>query len=175
VSSVKKILELLESIGDEHYVVVYGDHGSFRDVYAQHAKRQIEKNEVVILLPYYETAEKVRTALGRAGIDVRAHEGTGSLIIMDSYATFLGFRQENELFFSRMVSHAIVSGKAGICIVADMGAFFLIDRTAEIAAGRIRVRGFCAYHRRDFDKLSEGQRKAIFGRGYKALFVQQAS
>jgi hypothetical protein len=175
VSSVKEILELLESIDDERYVVVYGDHGSFREVYTQHAKRQIEKNEVVILLPYYETAERARAALRRAGVDVKEQEGMGSLIIMDSYATFLGFRQDSELFFSRLVSHATVSKKAGICIIADMGAFFLIDRTAEIAAGRIRVRGFCAYHRRDFDKLSEGQRKAIFGRSYRALFVQQAS
>lgn len=65
-----------------------------------------------------------------------------------------------------------MSKKSGICIIADMGAFFLIDRVAEVAAGRVKVRGFCTYHRRDFEKLSEGQRRAIFGQGYKALVVQ---
>jgi hypothetical protein len=73
------------------------------------------------------------------------------------------------------VSNAILSGKSGICIMADMGAFFFIDRMAEMAAGRLKVRGFCTYHKRDFEKLSEGQRKAIFGKGYKALIVQQTS
>jgi hypothetical protein len=56
-----------------------------------------------------------------------------------------------------------------------MGAFFLIDRVVEIASGRIKVRGFCTHHQRDFEKLSEGQRKALFGKGYRALFVQQTS
>lgn len=171
----REILGLLESIKDERYVVVYSDHESFREVYSQHAKRQIEKNEVVILLPYYDTTEKARSVLRRAGIDVTAQEGGGFLVLIDSYAVFLGFKQDSELYFSRLVSHAMVSGKAGICIIADMGAFFLMDRLAQIAAGRIKVRGFCTYHKKDFEKLSEGQRKAIFGRDYRALFLQQAS
>lgn len=173
--SINGILKLLESIENERYVVVYRDHECFRKIYSQHAKKQMENNEVVILLPYYETAERVRVTLNRAGIDVRAQEGSGFLVIMDSYAAYVGFQQDNELFFSRLVSHAIVSGKTGICIIADTGPFFLIDRMAEIASGRIKVRGFCTYHQRDFEKMSEGQRKAIFGRGYKALFVQQTS
>lgn len=173
--SIREILKLLESIDDERYVVVYNDLGSFRKIYSQHTKKQMENNEVVILLPYYETTDRVRATLNRAGVDVRAQEGGGFLIIMDSYVAFLGFQEDNELFFNRLVSHAIVSGKTGICIIADTGAFFLIDRMAEIASGRIKVRGFCTYHQRDFENMSEGQRKAIFGRGYRALVVQQAS
>jgi hypothetical protein len=172
---IKEVLKLLGSIEDERYVVVYRDHDSFRKIYSQHAKSRIENNEVVILLPYYETTDRARAALSQAGVDVKAQEGGGFLVIMDSYAAYLGFQQDSELFFRRLMSHAIVSGKSGICIIADMGAFFLIDRVAEIAAGRIKVRGFCAYHQRDFEKLSEGQRKAIFGRGYRALVVQQTS
>lgn len=129
-ASVKEILKLLESIEGERYVVVYRDHGSFRKVYSQHAKRLIENNEMVIMLPCYETTDRVRAALDRAGTDVRAQEGSGFLVILDSYAACLGFKQDNELFFSRLVSHAIVSKKSGICIIADMGAFFLIDRLA---------------------------------------------
>jgi hypothetical protein len=173
--SIKEVFKLLESIDNERYVVVYRDHESFRKVYSQHTKKRMENNEVMILLPYYETADRVRTTLNQAGIDVRAQESSGFLVIMDSYAAYLGFQQDNELFFSRLVSHAIISGKSGICIIADTGAFFLIDRVTEIASGRIKVRGFCTYHQNDFEKMSEGQRKAIFGRGYRALFVQQAS
>jgi hypothetical protein len=172
---IEAVLRLLESIDDEYYVVDYRDYDSFRKVYTQHAKRQMEKNEVVVLLPYYETTDRVRSVLDRAGVDVRAQESSGYLVIMDSYSAYLGFQQDSELFLSRLVSHAAVSRKSGICIITDMGAFFLIDRLVEIAAGRIDVRGFCTYHQRDFEKLSEGQREAIFGRGYRALFLQQTS
>ncbi|HKZ62585.1 MAG TPA: hypothetical protein VJZ68_09275 [Nitrososphaera sp.] len=44
-----------------------------------------------------------------------------------------------------------------------------------ITSSRLKVSGFSAYHQRDFEMLSEGQRMAIFGQGYKALFVQQTS
>jgi hypothetical protein len=128
-----------------------------------------------MLLPYYETTDRARAGLTRARVDVKALEGSGFLVIMDSYAAFLSFQQDNELFFSRLVSHAVVSQKSGICIIADMGAFFLIDRVAALASGRMEVRGFCTYHQKDFEKMPEGQRKAIFGTGYKALVVQQTS
>lgn len=173
--SVKEILKLLESIDDERYVVVYPNHDVFRKIYPQHVKKQLENNYTVILLPYYETTDRARAALDQAGVNVREQESGGFLVVMDLYAALLGFQQDSELFFSRLVSHAIVSGKSGICIIADMGAFFLIDRVAEIASGRLKVRGFCAYHQRDFEKLSEGQREAIFGQGYRALVAQQTS
>jgi hypothetical protein len=174
-ASVREILKLLGSIEDERYVLVYSDYDTLGEIYSRHAKAQIRNKEVVILLPYYQTTERVRAALRKAGIDVKKQESSGFLVIMDSYAAFLGFRQDNELFFSKLVSNAILSGKSGICIMADMGAFFFIDRMADMAAGRLKVRGFCTYHKQDFEKLSEGQRKAIFGKGYKALIVQQTS
>jgi hypothetical protein len=171
----EQVLKLLESIGDERYVVVYHDYESFRKIYSQHAKQRIENNEVVILLPYYETTDRARAELARAGVDVKTLAGSGFLVIMDSYASFLGFQPDNELFFSRLVSHAAVARKSGICIIADMRAFFLIDRVAALASGRMKVRGFCTYHQRDFEKMPEDQRKAIFGKGCRALVVQQTS
>ena len=46
--NVADIVELLDSIADEHYVVDYPDMVSFRRMYSQYAKRQLENNEVVI-------------------------------------------------------------------------------------------------------------------------------
>jgi hypothetical protein len=135
----------------------------------------MENNEVVIFLPYYETPDRVRTMLGQAGVDVRALESGGNLVIMDSYAAYVGFQQDSKLFFSRLVSHAALSRKSGICMIADTGAFFLIDSVAEIATGRIKVKGFCTYYQKDFEKLSKDQREALFGAGYRALFLQQTS
>ncbi len=174
-ASVKEVLKVLESIEHEHCVVVYRDNNTFRKIYSQHIKRQVEKNEMVILLPYYETVDQTRVVLNQAGINVKALERDGFLVLLDSYAACLGFKQDSELFFSRLPSHAVVSKKSSICIIADMGVFFLIKRVAEIGSGRIRIKGFCTYHQRDFDMLSESQKAAIFGEGYKALLVQQTS
>ena len=49
----------MDSIADEDYVVDYPRMVSFRRMYSQYAKRRLENNEVVILLPYYETAVTV--------------------------------------------------------------------------------------------------------------------
>jgi hypothetical protein len=171
-ASVKEVLRLLESIDDERYVVVYSDYDGFRKIYSQHTKKRIGGNEAIILLPYYENVDRTRTVLKEAGINVGELKARGYLVIMDSYAAYLGFQKDSELLFSRLVSHAVVSRKSCICVIADMGAFFLIDRVARTASGRIKVKGFCTYHQKDFEKLSEAQKKAIFGKGYKALVLQ---
>ena len=49
----------MDSIADEHYVADYPDMFSFRRMYSQYAKRRLDNNEVVILLPYYETTVTV--------------------------------------------------------------------------------------------------------------------
>ncbi|AFU58855.1 hypothetical protein Ngar_c19230 [Candidatus Nitrososphaera gargensis Ga9.2] len=90
----------------------------------------------------------------------------------------MAFGRTASYFFSRLLSHAVVSKKSGICIIADMGAFFLINRVTEMGLGRrMKVKGFCTYHQRDFDMLSECQKTTIFGEGYKVplVVVQQAS
>lgn len=128
---------------------------------------------MVILMQYYETHNKIRSALSQAGIDVKDQEGGGFLVIIDLCTAFLGFKQDNRLlFFSRLVSHAVVSGKSEICIIADMGAFFAIDRMAEIASGRIRVGGFAHTVRENLINFQMGKKEAIFGLGYKNLFLQ---
>jgi hypothetical protein len=180
--SIAEILRMLDSIDAERYVVVYPDLVAFRKIYSHFATKRIENNEVVVILPYYETIDRVRLVLEQSRIDVRTQETRGYLALMDSYAAYLGFQQDSALLFNRLVSHALVSKKSRISIMADMGAFFLIDQVAEIArrsqpsaAGGMKVTGFCTYHKKDFEKLSDGQKRAIFGSGHEVLMVQQAS
>jgi hypothetical protein len=108
-----------------------------------------------------------------AGVNVKELEGSGFLIIMDSYAAFLGFQQDNELFFSRLVSHAIVSLKSGICIIADMGAFFLIDRVAALASGRMEVRGFARTTRRTLKRCPRVRGRRSLARATRRLLYNK--
>jgi hypothetical protein len=82
-----------------HCLTVYPDLPSFRAIYSNYTKLQLEDNEIVLFLPYYETTDMVRfvlsgmnsrndnvnSNLGRfSGIDVEKFEKEGSLIIRDS-------------------------------------------------------------------------------------------
>ena len=75
-----------------HYILIYGDLITFRQIYSYYTKIQLEENnELVLLLPYYETTDTVRCHLReneRACIDVRKYEKEGSLAIIDSVRAY---------------------------------------------------------------------------------------
>src|SRR2546423_14011526 len=97
-----------------HSILVYPDIETLRETYSRYAKSQLEdNNEIVLILPYYETADKVRKTLSEGVvnniadndddtaaavngtknnsiIDVARHEKEGSLIIMDSVKGYFG-------------------------------------------------------------------------------------
>jgi hypothetical protein len=91
---------LKESQTGTHCLMVYPDLQSLRAIYSSYTKILLENNnEIVLLLPYYETTDMVRLALSGAnsnsgnvnpnlgqfsGIDVEKYEKEGSLIIRDS-------------------------------------------------------------------------------------------
>jgi hypothetical protein len=183
VGSIPEILRLLEDakFGERH-VVVYPDLDDFRKIYGQYTKKHVEQdNEVVVLLPFYETVDSVITFLHRQqGIDVAKHGKEGSLLIVDSYKAYSGFVEDRELFYKRVVSHAAFSGKRGISILMDMGASSFIKDIERIAVNyqsmippqrALQVKGFFSYHRKDYEKLSESQKSARFSNNYKSLII----
>jgi hypothetical protein len=60
-------------------------------------------------------------------------------------------------------------------LVNNKMGLFNKSEYAEIASRLLKVSGYCTCHQMELEKLSEGQWKAIFGQGYKVLFVQQTS
>ncbi|HEX7207516.1 MAG TPA: hypothetical protein VF233_04995 [Nitrososphaeraceae archaeon] len=47
-----------------HYLVVYPDMNTLRRIYSYYTKMQLEdNNEIVLIVPYYETTEMVRSVL----------------------------------------------------------------------------------------------------------------
>ena len=65
-----------------HYLVVYPDMITLRRIYSYYTKMQLEdNNEIVLIVPYYETTEMVRSVLSGENknnqgniIDVRKYE-----------------------------------------------------------------------------------------------------
>jgi hypothetical protein len=140
------------SIPGTHGLVVYPDLKTIREIYSHYTKMQLDNNEMVLILPYYETTDMVRLALsgmdfycdkgnypfGYSGIDVSKYEKEGSLMIKDSLEGYFPpeersrFHNSNDLlqgevglmtFIDILLKHAERRRKAGITVLADMGSF----------------------------------------------------
>src|SRR5215208_385504 len=106
---VKEILNsLLNTPIGIHQIVVYPNIEVLRETYFHYIKRLLEdNNEMIIFLPYYESAESVKKILSSysilsnkndnekgnnqknsSSIDVKRYTHNGSLVIIDSQKTF---------------------------------------------------------------------------------------
>jgi hypothetical protein len=135
-----------------HALMIYPDPMTLRRIYAEYAKKQLEDgNEIVLILPYYETTDMVRLALsgdtdtggsnnfGYSGLDVRKYERDGSLIIMDSLKGYFppkqgGSNNNNKedksngnfnliSYLEVLLKQAERKGKNGVTVLSDMGSF----------------------------------------------------
>jgi hypothetical protein len=108
-----------------HYLIIYPDLVTLRELYPNYTQRQLEENnEIVLITPFYETTNSVRQVLSRYnhGVDLLKHEKEESLIIVDALEEYLGDQPLVHLkkgiggYYSKM-------GKKGFSALADMGAY----------------------------------------------------
>ncbi len=174
-----------------HYIIVYHDMITLRRVYSEYIKAQLEdKNEIVLILPYYETTEMVRSILsgendnsiGGSIIDARKYEKEGSLVIIDSAKAYFGSDIDLMSFLARLAKLAQSSGKSGVSVIADLASFYFhsgIDKLIEYEMSlptkyddEMKLKGFCFYHQEDFDKrLSKEQKQKLLEHHGKNLMV----
>ena len=138
-----------ESIPGTHCLMVYPDLVTLRGIYSHYTKTQLEdNNEIVLILPYYETTDMVRFALsGNAfsdnsnnhfeysGIDVNKYENEGSLIIMDSLEGYFPSEEQSNYinhkgdlnfmsYIEVLLKQAERQGKNGVTVLSDLGSFY---------------------------------------------------
>jgi hypothetical protein len=143
-----------ESLPGSHCLMVFPDLMTLRGVYSHYTKMQLEdRNEIVLILPYYETTGMVRFTLsgetiynengnnpyGYSGIDVNKYEKEGSLIIMDSLKGYFyskgksGFHINNDSpkgdlnlmsYLEILLKQAERQKKNGVTVLSDMGSFY---------------------------------------------------
>ncbi len=174
-----------------HYIIVYYDMMTLRQLYTGYIKTQLEyNNELVLILPYYETSETVRSVLSGENhssnegsiIDVRKYEKEGSLIIIDSAEAY--FTSDNNLmsFVEKLAKQAQTSGRNGISVIADLASFYYfnqIDKLIEYEMSlptkyddKMKLKGFCFYHQEDFDRrFSKEEKQKLVEHHDKALRV----
>jgi hypothetical protein len=177
-----------------HYLVVYPDMNTLRRIYSYYTKMQLEdNNEIVLIVPYYETTEMVRSVLSGENknnqsniIDVRKYEKQGSLMIIDSVKAY--FRSDIDLmsFLARLAKQAQSSGKKGISVIADLASFYYNNQSDKLIEYKMslptkyddnmKLKGFCFYHQEDFDRrLTEQQKQMLLEHHGKNLMVVKAT
>lgn len=209
-----EILEhLINTEYGAHSIIVYPNIQTLRETYSKYVKRQLEdNNEIVVILPYYETIDKVRKTLtdgfvtiadgndaaaaavndneSNNVIDVGKYEKEGSLMIIDSVKGYFGsdsdYEGEDRLmsFFKQLVKKAESLGKDGVSVIADLGSFYhhqSINATKKLFEHELslpskyegmKFKGFCAYHKADFDRrFTEEQKQKLLQHHSKALVI----
>jgi hypothetical protein len=135
-----------------HTLVTYPDLMMLRRIYLQYVKTQLEdRNEIVLILPYYETADNVRLVLSGevdtyngnkfryTRTDVHKYERDASLIIMDSLKGYFprgnscsnnDTKDGNLDFISYLgvlLKQAERQGKNGVIILSNLGSFHHLE------------------------------------------------
>jgi hypothetical protein len=174
-----------------HYIIVYYDMMTLRQIYSRYIKTQLEdNNELVLILPYYETTETVRSVLsgennsgnGGSMIDVRKYEKESSLMIIDAAEAYFSSDSDLMSFVEKLAKQAQTSGRNGISVIADLASFYHFNRIDKLIEyeislptkydDKMKLKGFCFYHQEDFDRrLTEQQKQMLLEHHGKNLMV----
>jgi hypothetical protein len=190
---------MLQAEYGSHYIIVYPDLSTLRRIYSNYSKIQLEnKNDIVLLLPFYETTESVRKILSTSDdvslgfcddrvsiLDIRKHEKEGSLVIVDSKKAYFGSKTVDiKVFVGMLIEHAKHSKKTGVCVIADMGAFFYLNKIQDLIIHEttlppkfdLKLKAFCCYHGSDFaGYLTEEQDHNLLHHHGKAMIMNTTS
>jgi MEDS: MEthanogen/methylotroph, DcmR Sensory domain len=174
-----------------HYIIVYYDMMTLRQIYSRYIKTQLEdNNELDLILPYYETTETVRSVLsgennsgnGGSMIDVRKYEKESSLMIIDAAEAYFSSDSDLMSFVEKLAKQAQTSGRNGISVIADLASFYHFNRIDKLIEyeislptkydDKMKLKGFCFYHQEDFDRrLTEQQKQMLLEHHGKNLMV----
>jgi hypothetical protein len=167
----------------EHVILIYPNLDSLREIYSQYCRNALENNELVLLLTYYETADRVRKTLKEIGIEVDRHEKEKNLMIIEDITKIYFGSGHDFLFFLDILNKQKEKwGKNGISVIADMGIFFHFQNdTSKDALIKFEsslpvnfdsnLKRFCNYHKRDFDRLEEQEKQDLLEHHYREVKV----
>jgi MEDS: MEthanogen/methylotroph, DcmR Sensory domain len=167
-----------------HYMIIYPNLDTLREIYSNYAHKQIkENNEIVLLNPFYETTDSVRQVLSeqhdRGMDDVSKLEKEESLIIADALEEYLG--DQPLMYVKKSLENYAKMGKNGVSVLADLGAYphksmhsDLVDYELSLPTKyNVQMKGFCLYHQKDFDKLSDEQQQKLIEHHGKAVSIME--
>jgi hypothetical protein len=178
----KAVNQIIQAEYHSHYLIVYPDLTTLREMYSQYIQRQIKNNnEIILINPFYETTDSVRQILSKSGVNLSKYEKEKGLVIIDSLKEYFG-SQPDILFKRNLVNYAKQNGKKGLSIIGDIGAYThrskhneLVDYELSLPTKfDVDMKGFCLYHQKDFDKFSGMQKQQLITHHGKAIEIERS-
>ena len=175
--------QLRRSESGAHFLIIYPNLQTFREMYSHYTKSALfEGNEIVVILPFYETVGTVRRILSENGanIDVRQYEKEQSLLVMDSVRGYSGSQDGLMPFVKQTVEYATNSSKGGVSVLGDVGSFFYYEKKDDLIDWEMKLsseykgnlKGFCLYHKQDYDRrISDNDRQTLLEHHGKTLHL----
>jgi hypothetical protein len=167
-----------------HYMIIYPDLDTLRDLYSNYVHKQIkENNEIVLMNPFYETTDSVRQVLSEKFNDgisnVSRYEKEKSLMITDALEEYLGDQPHKH--FKKSLANCTEMRKKCLSVLADLGAYShrskhddLVNYELSLPTkynDNVPLKGFCLYHQNDFDKFSDEQKQKLIEHHGTALKI----
>jgi hypothetical protein len=169
----------------DHNLVVYPCMSQFEEFYVECCKDSLlERNELFILVTYYQQVSAVRKRLHLSGIDAARYENDGTLVILDSETAYQPNLQEsaryNIIILTTMLTKQVrARDKKGITLLSDLGTFILNNRISDLLSHELsmptrfdsNIRPVCFYHKGDFNVLPEEEKRRICSHHLNNLIV----
>jgi hypothetical protein len=175
--------QIIQAEYRSHYLIVYPDLTTLREMYSQYIQKQIKNNnnnEIILINPFYETTDSVRQILSKSGVNVSKYEKENGLVIIDSLKEYFGTTPDM-IFKRNLVSNAKQTGKRGLSIIGDIGGAYthkskhneLVDYELLLPTRfDIDMKAFCLYHKKDFNKFSDKQKQELIKHHDNALEIE---
>ena len=166
----------------EHNLLIYNSTEEQKALMSAIAKeRLIDKNEIVVILPFYETVTAIEQQLENVEVNVSYYKKGGSLFILDAVKQLFGSAYDFSRFLKLLDQNAVKSGKHGVFVLVHLDAFFLygessIDKMLEyeqkIADLQLEHTILvCAYHHIQIETLDKNVKQMLFEDHQNSLFL----
>jgi hypothetical protein len=178
--------KLLESGG--HYLLIYNDLKTLREIYSQYSKALLPKNEIVIIGTQYDPIGNVKNALRLSddddgGFDVERYLNQGTLFIADAQQGYQKDADHRGMWRLAMslIFRAKKEGRLGVSWFGDLGSFFSFEKIEDMIEYELwlpqkneedMMKGVCCYHSKDFEKLNETQQQRLFDHHFKSILME---
>jgi hypothetical protein len=172
--------QIIQAEHGSHYLIVYPDLTTLREMYSQYIRRQIKNNsEIILINPFYETTDSVKQILSKSGVNVSKYEKEKLLVIIDSLKEYFGAKPDMP-FKKDLVNHAKQMGKNVLSIIGDIGAYphkskhnDLVDYELSLPTKfDLDMKGFCLYHEKDLNNFSDKQKQQLIKHHGKSFEIE---
>jgi len=183
-NDVKSVIKQLRQADfGSHYIVIYPNLAILREIYSNYALTQIEENnEIVVLIPYYETTDSVRSVLQKSmnsssnstntsnAKKIRKYEKQNRLVIIDSVKAYFTLKMGLESFIQNLVEHAKSTGRNGVSVITDAGSYSLFEIRESLVEYELNLpshyddlplKRFCIYNQAELNTFPEEKKQKL--------------